>query len=288
MIDPEIFINQKILKSYVPIAEPIAVIFFATRKLKKFDIRLILNREVQKAENLFQQKIKSGITEDDIEEAKINFAQPNNLFHCLLLKTIPGNLSFDKRLSFVVKTFEKLMDKYLSFFNREVIRENFINGVQETILLLHISTYNIEKKEIEDNLQSENYDKPISDEMEINGNTLFIEHPVLSTQGLFKDKSLYPTIINKMIELNVLDTTGKLKGVRGNKTKLNLMILQLQDLNIIEIEGLTDEAITNMLNNDFGDSSKYKHFAQMRADFNAGSLPVVNKRFIEKIKAIIK
>lgn len=283
-MDPEIFINQKILKTYVPTAEPMAAVFFVTRKIKKFDIKLIVEREIQKAESLFREKVKSGITQSEIEEAKINFAQPSNLFHCLWLKTIPGNLSFGKRLDFIVNLYEKLMSKYLSFYNREVIRENFIIGVQETIVLLRTSNFN--ESELNIKSQKSNND-PILKQREVGSNKeAVVKLPVLTIKKLFNNDSLYPTVIKKMTELNVLDEKGRLNSIRGNKTKLNLVILHLQSLNVIETEGITSEGIVNTLKNNFGDSSNSQHYAKMKADFNSENLSADNYRFIEKLKNI--
>lgn len=140
-MDPEIFLNQKILGPYVPTAEPMAAILVATRKIKKFDIRIIVAREIERANSRAEEKVKSIIPVEEVEEAKINFSQPKNLFHLLMLNSLSGNLTFDKRIEFVIREYEKIMKKTTSFYQREVIRENFINGIQQTLLYAYFSKY---------------------------------------------------------------------------------------------------------------------------------------------------
>lgn len=294
MIDPEIFINQKnILKPYVPTAEPMAAMFYATRKIKQFDIQVILKREIDRAELLFQKNVLSGLTADDIEKAKINFALPKNLFHCLLLNTAPGKLSFNKRLIFIIELYEKLMLQYNSFYNREIIRENFINGVSETMLLLYTSTYQLDSALI--NNKNEEFsllftsNERESRDGQINDDYPIKEQKAISMKELFIDKSFYPIVIKRMIDLNVLDANHKLKSIRGNKSKLNLLILELHRSKVIKIDGLSDKDLTHLLKNEFGDCSNDKFFSELKSKFNGSENLSINCiRFLEQINDICK
>mgnify|MGYP003122076176 CR=1 FL=1 len=294
-MDPEIFINQKILKPYIPTAEPMAAVFYVTRKLMKFDIHTILDREIHRAQEQFQEKLKSGITYNCIEESKINFAIPTNLFHCLLNNTHPGRISFEKRLDLMVRSYKKIMRKNISFYNREIIRENFINGIRETMLLVYTLNYRTYEKDKPFCLKE--FSLPIPQSTS-NNNKLDIAIDIIKEKGSdkrsdnwneksikfwFVDKTLYSAVKDEMKRLKVINKNGKL--IEGNKKKLNLLILELNDKGIIDLEEMSNKVIVETLKAEFGDSSNDKFFSAIKNQFNddPNSLNTSSKRFLEKV-----
>jgi len=289
MIDPQIFINQKhILKPYNFTGEPIALVIQAKRTIQKVKTEEIYIKEIEKADLIFQKKLKAGIKLKDVETAKASLAIPKNLFHCLLLNTQPGSFPLDERLDLIFNEYKILIRQYHSPFNREILRENFLNGICNTMVLLYEVSYkpNSDKDRTYPESVSLNLNAADNPLMLTNFTTINCKEKTLSEEELtveqwFSNRSVFLSVVNHMIHLKILDKNRFL--IKRKKKKLNLYFIKLNELKIIDIDDLSATVIVEKLESEFGASSNHQFYSALLKQFNEGSLSDSDISFINKL-----
>lgn len=289
MIDPQIFINQKhILKPYNFTGEPIALAIMAKRAIQKIKTEEIYNQELKKAELIFQKKLNEGINLYDVETAKASLGTPKNLFHCLLLNTQPGSFPLNERLDLIYNEYKTLLSQYHSPFNREILRENFLNGICHTMVLLHVLNYKPSPN------KNTTYPEPLSPNLNTGDTPLLLTNfstinhkektfseEELTVEQWFSNRSVFLSVVNHMIHLKILDKNRFL--IKRKKKKLNLYFIKLNELKIIDIDDLSATVIVEKLESEFGASSNHQFYSALLKQFNEGSLSDSDISFINKL-----